>query len=238
VRKLVFGAVCVVLLAIAGVAYAATQQKFDESFTTSSPARSAGLKFSLEGSDPANPANQRPKPSNSIDIFFASGTVVNSKGAVQCKATDPDFQAKAEKACPASSRIDNGSSTQNAAEAKLSSGGPIAVKIFAFNRKGGLILYLKPSIGAPFVLRPALKGKAGKQHLLTTIPKIAVTATEEVILTKFKLGTKAKHVGSTAFIKTPPKTKCPKSKLWTFKAVFNYRDGTKQTVTDTQKCKR
>jgi hypothetical protein len=237
VRKLVFGAVCVVILAIAGVAYAATVQKFDESFTTTSPARNAGLKFSLEGSDSTAP-NQRPKPANSIDIFFASGTVVNSKGATQCKATDADFQAKAEKACPASSRIDTGKDTQNNAEARLPFGDPIQVKIAAFNRKGGLILYLRPSVSSPFVLRPALKGKPGKQHLLTTIPKIEPVPGTEVILTKLKLATKPKHLGKTVFIKTPPKAKCPKSKLWTFKAKFNYRDGTKQTVTDSQKCKR
>ena len=238
VRKLVFGAVCVVLLAIAGVAYAATQQKFSESYTSSSPLRNVGLKFSLEGTDPANPENQRPKPSNSIDIFFASGTVFNNKGARQCKATDADFASKGEAACPAGSRIDNGKASQNAAVAKLKSGNPISVKIAAFNRKGGIILYLRPSVGAPFALRPTLKGKPGSQHLLTQIPKITIP-NDEIILTKLTLATKPKNIGKTALVRTPPKSKCPaKTHKWTFKAKFNYRDGTKQTVTSTQKCKR
>jgi hypothetical protein len=239
VRKLVFGAVCVVLLAIAGVAYAATQQKFSEVYTSSSPSKSVGLKFAIEGTDPADPANNnRPKPSNSIDIFFASGTVFNNKGAVQCKATDADFQSKGVAACPASSRIDNGKAAQNAAVAKLKSGNPITVKVFAFNRKGGIILYLQPSVGAPFALRPTLKGRAGSQHLLTTIPKITVP-NDEVILTKLNLATKPKNIGKAVLVKSPPKAKCSaKTHKWVFKAKWNYRDGTKETKTSTQKCKR
>lgn len=238
-RKLVFGAVCVVLLAIAGVAYAATVQKFSEAYTTSSASKNAGLKFSIEGSDPANPANNnRPKPSNSIDIFFASGTVFNNKGAVQCKATDADFASKGLAACPASSRIDNGKASQNLAVAKLKTGNPIGVKIAAFNRKGGIILYLRPDVGAPFALRPALKGKPGSQHLLTTIPKITIP-NDEVILTKLILATKPKNIGKTALVRTPPKTKCSaKTHRWVFKAKWNYRDGTKETKTATQKCTR
>ncbi len=238
VRKLVFGAVCVVLLAIAGVAYAATVQKFSEVYTSSSPSKSVGLKFAIEGSDPADPANNnRPKPSNSIDIFFASGTVFNNKGAVQCKATDADFQSKGVAACPASSRIDNGKASQNAAVAKTR-GATINVKVYAFNRKGGIILYLRPSVGAPFALRPTLKGRPGSQHLLTTIPKITVP-NDEIILTKLNLATKPKNIGKTALVRTPPKAKCSaKTHKWVFKAKFNYRDGTKQTVTSKQTCRR
>lgn len=237
-RKLVFGAVCVVLLAIAGVTYAATVQKYSQKFTTSSPGKSAGTKFSLEGSDPAAPENNfRGKPTRVVDIAFPVGTLIDSKGAPQCKATDANFASKGETACPASTRVDTGKAADNAAEAKLKSGGPISVKVTAFNRKGGLLLYLRPSVGAPFVLRPVWKGTTTKRHLVTTVKAITIPG-DEVVLTKFKLSTKAKNIGTRALIRTPAKKYCPRSKLWKFTAVLTYSDGTKQKVTSQQACKR
>jgi hypothetical protein len=193
---------------------------------------------SIEGSDPADPANNnRPKPSKSIDIFLASGTVFNNKGAKQCTASDADFAKKGIAACPANTRIDNGKATQNSGEARLKAGAPIQLTVAAFNRKGGIVLYLRvPAFGTQIVLRPTLKGKPGKQHLLTTIPKFAVP-NDEVILTKLHLATKPRNIGKAVLVKTPPKAKCPKSRKWTFKTKWNYRDGTTETKSATQKCK-
>ena len=129
-----------------------------------------------------------------VDIAFPTGTIINSAGAPQCKATDADFASKGDTACPASTRVDTGRASDNAAQAKLKSGAPIEVKVSAFNRKGGLLLYLRPSVGAPFVLRPAWTGKATKRHLVTTIKAITVP-NDEVVLTKFKLSTKPKNIG-------------------------------------------
>jgi hypothetical protein len=195
--------------------------------------------LTIEGSDPADPANNnRPKPSNSIDIFLAKGSVFSNKGAKQCTATDTQLQNQGITACPASSRVDNGKASQNSGEAKLKSGNPIALTVAAFNRKGGLILYLRaPALGSQIVLRPSLKGKAGSQFLHTVIPAFKIP-NDEVILTKLKLATKARNIGKAVLLKSPPKAKCPaKTHKWTFKTKWNYRDGTKETKSATQKCK-
>ena len=237
-RKLAIGAVAVMLLAIAAVAYGATEQKFKQSFTTSAASKSAGTKFALEGSDPAAPENNfRGKPVRVVDIAFPKGTLIDSKGAPQCKATDADFASKGVAACPASTRVDTGKASDNNAQAKLKSGGPIEVKVDAFNRSKGLLLYLRPTVGAPFVLRPAFTGKKTAPHLVTTIKAITVP-NDEVVLTKFNLSTKPKNVGKRKLITTPPKKNCPKSKLLTFSATLTYGDGTKQKVVSQSKCKR
>jgi hypothetical protein len=194
---------------------------------------------SIEGSDPADPANNnRPKPSNSIDIYLVKGTVFNNKGAKQCSATDAQFASKGIAACPASSRVDNGVASQNNGEAKLKAGNPIALTVAAFNRKGGIILYLRvPALGTQIVLRPALKGKPGAQYLHTVIPAFKIP-NDEVILTKLHLATKPRNIGKAVLVKTPPKAKCPaKTHKWVFKTKWNYRDGTTETKSATQKCK-
>jgi hypothetical protein len=239
VRKLVIGAAAVMLLAVmSAVAYGATVQKFKQTLTTASPGKGAGTKFSLEGSDPNAPENNfRGKPTRVVDLAFPLGTLIDPKGAPQCKATDGDFASKGEAACPASTRVDNGKAADNAAEAKLRQGGPITVKVTAFNAAKGLLLYLRPTIGSPFVLRPVWKGTATKRHLVTTVKAITVPG-DEIVLTKFKLSTKVKTVGKRTLIRTPAKKYCPKSKLWTFKGTLTYSDGTKQKVVSQQKCKR
>ena len=241
-RKLVIGAVAVMLLAIATVAYAATEQKYKQTFTSASPSKSVGTKFSLEGSDPtAADNNFRPKPARVVDLLFPAGTVIDSRGAPQCKATDADFASKGPAACPARTRVDTGRAADNNAEAKLR-GATFPAAVSAFNRKGGLILYVRPAAANPFVLRPVLRGTPGKnQRLVTTVKAITVPG-DEAILTKFNLSTKPKSTGSGSrkriFIKTPPRSKCPRGKLWTFKASLTYGDGTKQTVVSQQKCNR
>ena len=241
-RKLVIGAVAVMLLAIATVAYAATEQKYSQKFTSGSPSKSVGTKFSLEGSDPtAADNNFRPKPARVVDLLFPAGTRIDSKGAPQCKATDADFASKGAAACPARTKVDTGRAADNAAEAKLR-GATIPAAVSAYNRAGGLILYIRPTLGNPFVLRPVLRGTPGKnQRLVTTVKAITVPG-DEAILTKFKLSTKPITTGSGSskrtFIKSPPATKCPRGKLWTFKATLTYGDGTKDTVVSQQKCTR
>ena len=250
-RKFVLGALVGVLaLAVAAAALAATQQKYSQKFSSSKTAKSAGISFSIDSTDPANTANNnQPKAARNFNIKFPAGTAVNTKAAPVCKADDNTMIQKGGKpACP-KSVIGSGSAKVTL---PFQGSAPVNAKVTAFDANKGLVLYVDPSpIAQPIILRPKFTGNLKSSPTLkTTIPpnclppasnqggqckKSDGSAGQEAILTHFDLKTTPKKKGKNVLIRTPKK--CP-GKGWNTVATLKYADGTSDTLPSIQKCKK
>jgi hypothetical protein len=236
-RKLLIGAITgAVMLAVAAIAMAATETTYEQSYTTNKTGKSAGTHFKTTSIDSANTTgNNQPAAAREVNITFPKGTKINQKAAPFCKNLDES----ADQPCPKNTKIGSGS-----AEVRLKFNGtaPIPASVTAYNRKGGLFLYVVPSVQgqAPVVLKPVFK----KLTLVTKIAPLCVlndcATNGEAVLTSFELNTnaipkKAKK-GKKTYI-TTPKT-CPKAG-WQFIGTFKYDAPTPtKKLSSLQKCKK
>jgi hypothetical protein len=235
-RKLLVGAIAgAVMLAVAAVAYAATQTTYSQSYTTNKAGKSAGTHFDTTSIDPDNTAeNQQPAKTRKLVIGFPAGTKIDQGVKPYCANLDES----ANDPCPKNTQVGSGT-----AEVRLKFPGsaPIPAKVTAYNRKKGLWLYVVPQVSgqAPVVIKPTFSGL----KLITVLTPLCVlndcATNGEAVLTKFHLDTKAFKKGKGKkvryYIKTP---KTCKSAGWKFTADFTYDDGTTKHLEDVQKCKK
>jgi hypothetical protein len=244
-RKLLIGAIAgAVMLAVAAVAYAATQTTYSQSYTVKKVNKSVGTHFNTTSTDPDNTSkNMQPKKTRKLVISFPAGTKIDQSVKPFCTVLHEDQNDP----CPKNTQVGSGS-----AEARLQFGGDAGVipaTVTAYNRKSdgtkGLFLYVVPQAPnqAPIVIKPVFKGL----KLTTVLAPLCVPPGQppscgdlgEAVLTKFKLDTKAYKKGkgkkTRFFIKSP--AKCPKIG-WHFAADFTYDDGTTQHKDSLQKCKK
>ena len=231
----------VALLGTAALVYTAvalatgTQQFYTNTFGTKKPGKSSILKVDLHSTDTTNTAhNNAPDPARKVVLALPKGTVIDGKALPVCSASALDFQNKGAGACSSKTIVGRGSASANST---FSSVGEIATTVTAYNRKGGLLLYVQPSPGAPaqpFVIQLSLSGSKSKGFKLTTSPppnclppgSPPSCSSGEAPLDKLILSTLAKKSGTHVFLRTP--TSCPKSKFWLFKATITFKtDGTK-----------
>jgi hypothetical protein len=229
------------LMGTAALVYAAvalatgTQQSYTNTFSTKKPGKAATTTIKLSSTDPTNTShNNAPDPARKVVVAFPKGMSIDPKAAPTCSATALDFQNKGSGACPAKTIVGSGAASANST---FSSVGEIAATVTAYNKKGGLLLYVQPTPGAPaqpFLIQANLSGSAKKGFKLTTTPppnclppgSPPSCSSGEAPLDKFILNTLAKKSGKHVFLRTP--TTCPKSKFWPFKATITFKtDGTK-----------
>jgi hypothetical protein len=231
------------MLAVAAIAFAATQTTYSQKYTVSKAGKSAGTNFDTTSIDPDNTAeNQQPAKTRKLVIGFPAGTKIDQSVKPYCATLDES----ANDVCPKNTQIGSGT-----AEVRLKFPGsaPIPAKVTAYNRKKGLWLYVVPQVAgqAPVVIKPTFQGL----KLVTVLTPLCVlndcATNGEAVLTKFHLDTKAysktvkvkkgkkKVKKTTNFITTP--TKCTAAG-WKFTADFTYDDGTTKHLDATEACKK
>lgn len=238
-RKLLVGAIAgAVMLAIAAIAYAATETTYSQKYTSNKVNKSVGTVFKTSSIDQENTAeNMQPKKTRKLVINFPAGTKIDQTVKPFCTNLDES----ADNPCPKNTQIGSGT-----AEVRLKFPGsaPIPAKVTAYNRKSdgtkGLYLYVVPSVSgqAPVVIKPVFKGL----KLTTVLTPLCVlndcNTNGEAVLTKFELTTKPYKKGTGKktrfFQKAPPK--CPKAG-WKFSADWTYDDGTTEHLQSLQPCK-
>ena len=235
-RKLLVGVTAgVVMLAVAAIAFAATQTTYSQKYTTNKAGKSAGTNFDTTSIDPDNTAeNKQPAKTRKLVIGFPTGTKIDQSVKPYCATLDES----ANDVCPKNTQIGSGT-----AEVRLKFPGsaPIPAKVTAYNRKKGLWLYVVPQVAgqAPVVIKPTFQGI----KLVTILTPLCVlndcAKNGEAVLTKFHLTTKAFKKGKgkkTKFFITTPK-KCTAAG-WKFTADFTYDDGTTKHLESHQTCKK
>src|SRR3954454_21893659 len=150
------------MLAVAAVAFAATQTTYSQKYTTNKAGKSGGTNFDTTSIDPDNSAeNQQPAKTRKLVIGFPAGTKIDQSVKPYCA----QLQEDANDVCPKNTQVGSGTAE---VRLKFPGGAPIPAKVTAYNRKKGLWLYVVPQAPgqAPVVITPTFKGLK-----LTTILK-------------------------------------------------------------------
>ena len=90
-----------------GHAAAPARQTASFVFTTEEPGRSAGLSFSVDWRDPANPSG-KPYSVARVTIESPPGATIDTGALARCTASDAQILAEGDSACPAASRLGGG----------------------------------------------------------------------------------------------------------------------------------
>jgi hypothetical protein len=233
-RKLLIGAIAgAVMLAVAAIAYAATETTYSQSYTKNKVNTSVGTIFKTSSIDTANTAeNQQPKKTRKLVITFPAGTKFDQGVKPYCAKLDESSNDP----CPKNTQIGSGT-----AEVRLKFNGtqPIPAKVTAYNKKKGLWLYVVPQVAgqAPVVIVSNFQGL----KLVTNLKPLCVlndcAKNGEAVLTKFELTTKAFKKGKgkkVRYFDRSPKT-CT-SKGWKFTGDWTYDDATTEHKESIQKC--
>jgi hypothetical protein len=233
-----------VVLAVAAIAYATTTATFEQSYIdkkgklVKSRSTSVGTSFKTTSSEDQNAENNhQPKAAREFDVTFPAGSKVDTGAAPQCK----DLNTQKDPPCPNNTKIGSG----HAQVLSPFPGDPLDATVTAYNRKGGLWLYVV-SLGNQIKLKPTFKGLT----LKTAVPPTCIPPStnqggqckdangnpgKELVLTEFDLKTKPAKKGKKVFLKSP--ASCPKSKQWKFSAHIVYSDGSKADYPSTSPCK-
>ena len=195
-------------------------------------------------------------PAKSV-IKFPAGSGIDTGVLPVCKATPSEVQSGA-KTCPSNTRVGTGQATSLLGQPDAGAGTEVVAPIDAWNRKNEILFIVKPCSpgtgpgkGSP--CQPIPGGTVallGKWTNITRQPTLTVPTPDQlkgrVIITRFQLKTskKTKKVTRTvngrkriivrSYATTPGKCKG----TWKSFAVETYEDGSKQTIPDTQTCRR
>jgi hypothetical protein len=235
-RKLLIGAIAgAVMLAVAAIAYAATETTYSQTYTKNKVKTSVGTIFKTSSIDTANEAeNQQPKKTRKLVITFPAGTKLDQGVKPYCAVLHEDQTDP----CPKNTQVGSGT-----AEVRVKYPGfaPIPASVTAYNRKKGLWLYVVPSVAgqAPVVIQSTFKGLKLVTNLKPNCVLNDCATNGEAVLTKFELTTKAFKKGKgkkTRFFQRSPAT-CP-AKGWKFTGDWTYSDASTEHLESFQKCKK
>jgi hypothetical protein len=249
-RKFAVGAlVGVLVLAVAAVAMADTNQTYKQTFSQKKAGASTGTTFSTTSTDPQNTGrNEQPKRTTQFNITFPKGTVIDNKALPQCKATEEDFTNadNPDDACPGS-KIGNGTVK---ARLPISGSDDLTGTVTGYNGKGKLLLWVvvqSPLGNQTLLIEGKLKSSKKATTLKTPVPPSCVPpgipsndckdgagTPQYAILTSFNLKTMAYKKGKKTYMKTP--AKC--SKTWSFAADITYDDNSHFKTTSKTPCKK
>jgi hypothetical protein len=233
-RKFVIGAlVGAVVLAVAGIAAAGTNNGVDWDLNYSATKAKASTGFSAEiDSTGTADSTGKPRAARKVTITFAPGTKFDTRVRPTCDAETLRGEEGPD-GCPRGSRIGEGSAE---AVTGLTSIDPVPLNIEAFNARNAILFYVR---GTTMPITLTLEGKLRGRVLTVTVPKLTQpTPFGEAILTKFavEIDRASKGRGSRRRNYATTPSSCPTGR-WTTRAVFQYDDG-RTTVRDTDTCRR
>jgi hypothetical protein len=230
----------VLALALAAVAVASPQfkQTVDLKYSTKKAQSPAGVSAELHATDPgAQPPGAQPGVAT-LKITF-KGAKANTKVGKLCKL--PKDQAES---CPANTRVGTGSASArlvgtNPVTGQKTVTAPLPQKVTAHQTTGGFYFVVKGTTVPSTALLKATFSKKGvlSVNVLRDLP--VLPGGNKIVLTDFQVKikkvTQGKGKKRKALVTTP---KCGKSKKYKITAAFRYDDGTRKTVSSTQKCRK
>lgn len=235
-RKLLIGAIAgAAMLAVAAIAFAATETTYSQSYSKNKVKSSVGTIFKTSSIDTANTAeNQQPKKTRKLVITFPAGTKIDQGVKPYCAVLHEDQTDP----CPKNTKIGTGT-----AEVRVKYPGfaPIPASVTAYNKKKGLWLYVVPSVNgqAPVVIQSNFQGLKLITNLKPNCVLNDCAKNGEAVLTKFELTTKAFKKGkgkkTRIFFRAP--ANCPKAG-WLFTGDWTYSDATTEHKESRQACKK
>ena len=218
-------AAAAVLIACEGAAAEPTASvEYHDAFTTNKPGVASGRAFHDEFFN-AKDRSAKPPAVQHVHIQLPRGARFNWRAVPLCTASDAELMAQGEAACPARSKVgkevfsfDTGVPGPNR----------LVTNDIAFlnNRDELIILTREPQTGTRVVVR----GKLGRDTLDFELDPLPGTPPDG--------GADKREDGTypvTGWLTTP--RTCPKSRKWTFRADYTFRNGEKVTRTSKSPCR-
>jgi len=221
----------VVAMAAAPAAYAGPRVDYKQAFTTSKPGTSTGTDTQLLYKNPKDP-KAKPIPVRREEFTFPSGTTYDESVVPDCTASDLEIRLSMGSACPAASHI--GSSQGDTSMTGFGTGED-AVDVDGWDNHGELVLFGRshqfPAIGA------VTRGHRVGQTMIVPVPSTPGGPPDgESALRRIHHVFPARSAGTRALMRTP--RKCPRSRVWTFRAKFTFADGVVERDVYRMRCKR
>ena len=226
----VYAVAAAVAMTSAGVAAGTTGKRADFAlgFSTKSRGARAALTLHVVYKAPGDP-NAKPSPIRKVVVRAPRGTRFHTGAVAKCEASDDELQAEGRGACPAASRVGAGKLTADTGFGPPVD--PLAGDLTLFN-SGTAIIEVVTAPGTDRVLgidRLKIAGSTLTGHPPTTPggPPDGETAVRQIDFTIEK---------KTGYVTTP--RTCPRSRRWTSRGTFGFKDGSEETLTSRAACRR
>jgi hypothetical protein len=226
--------IAVALALIAGTAaYGATtgtdsRSELAVGFSTAAPARVTGVSFHVLYKQPEDPA-AKPPPLTSATFALPLGSTIDNTAVPQCEATDDEFQARGRDACPAASKVGEGTLA-------VMTGSPTDPTEFdstAFNGKGEIVelVTVKGTNTTAGLDRLKIEGSTltANPPALPGGPPDGRTAVREI-----KLTLAARADARRPYVTSPGL--CVPAEGWRSRGTFAFADGGTSTVVSSTPC--
>lgn len=236
--RLVLSLVLLASLAGAALAAAATRedsrQDFSARLSSRVPGTSTGIGLTVVYHNPDDPS-AKPPPVARTTLKLPAGSRIDTSVPGRCTATDAQLQTQGPAACPAASRIGDGS-----VDVATGLGPPATAPVAIFNTRGGLILLARVA-AAQIVTRGVVRGR----FITISIPptpggppdnRSALNRAQMRLLPVVRRPAPGARGRPHAYLTTP--RVCPRSRHWVIGAGFRYGvDGHGQTRTSLSPCR-
>ena len=223
--------VCATAGSMPGSASAGVRADYKQVFTTNVPGKSAGTDTRILYKHP-NDAKAKPIPVRREVFTFPAGTTYDESVVPDCNASDAEILALGKSACPPGSRL--GGSHGDTSMTGFENGGETAVDVDGWDQHGDLVLWGRDhQFGIGAVAHARRKG----QVVTVEVPRTPGGPPDgENALRRVHHLFPARSRGKRAYMRTP--RKCPKSRVWTFRAAFTFADGVVERDVYRMRCKR
>lgn len=204
---------------------------YDLNLSTQRPASSTGLTFHILYKHPEDP-EAKPPPITGAVFTLPAGMRLDNGALPKCTASDQDFRAQGRQACPAETKVGEGTLT---AMTGFPGADPVTTDVVAFNGDGEVIevVFFEGTNTVAGMDRLTIEGRRLVAHPPATPggPPDGRTAVREITL-QFPARVGA---GGRPYVTTP--RKCRRGR-WISTAAYEFADGGKTTVSSRMPCKR
>jgi hypothetical protein len=223
---------------LAGAAtYQAPRQSAAVAFGTRTPHAASALTVAI---DYFNPDDRRAKPYavQEVVIRLQKGTRIDTSVPARCTASDQELTSAGTAACPPGSRVGGG--TIDLDDGLMTGPFPRIIKnrVDILNNRRELILLTETTnTPGPPVRAVAREPITNGDTLTAEAPPLPGQPPPDSYTAIKRVRTNLKRVvrGRRAFLTTPPR--CGRTRTWTNRTDFAYRDGVEQSVVNRIRCK-
>lgn len=210
------------------------RQTIDFSFDQTRTGSPTAVRLHIDYFNPDDPSAKPPAVMTVVEQL-TPGSRIDTSVPERCTASNGELMSEGASACPAQSRVGDGTVT-------LDTGFPgpgriIENKVTEFNNTDEIILLFEPTGGPRVVSRaPIENGRTitAQSPPIPGGPPDGFTAIKQVRLSLDRITT-GSGKDRRSYVTTPPT--CPPERSWTNRITFTYRDGQTQTATTESPCR-
>ena len=212
-------------------AQAGARADYKQMFTTSLPGKSTGTDTRILYKNPSDPS-AKPIPVRREVFTFPAGTTYDESVVPDCNASDAEITLSGKAACPPDSWMGQG--LGDTTMTGFPGAGETAIDVDGWDDAGELVLFGRDhQSGIGFVTRARRKG----QVVTVEVPRTPGGPPDgESALRQVHNVFAARSLGARAYTRTP--RRCPRSRVWTFRARLTFADGVTENDVYRMHCKR